>query len=473
MDDGDDLLASSDSDSADTDDLIQDAQMKPVAKKRLQKKSSISKKKKYPDADNDDDDDAPGRTLSKRERMDYLQKKKRKGRGIESKTDSSKSDDNKKSVESRRRERGYMSGDSYDSGEYVRTKEDDDFIDRDGDDEDAVNELYKEQHFDDDRPSEDEEMEVRKKKMSSSGRSSSSSRNYDRHTVRAHSDNPLDQAIERMKKKQKTKRKDHDMEVEANDLIKRMTKAAEDDVEAIKERRPATKKLRMLDEVVDILGQYDMIKILLEEGVLSACKLWIEPLPSGALGNVTIRKRIIETITNMGDKIEKDHLKRSRIGQSIMVLYKHKSETPSIKRELKVLIEKWSRPIFEKSNNMKRLSEAHQKREIQGLSSISATIRSQKAAAATTGKTEKRDLQSIIASGKTGARKGLNRVRVPQRKAFHFSIRPDSRLVPDSSKNSREENNRSNLSRRMIEKGRVAGKNQRSVNVSTQGRSVR
>jgi len=469
MSDEDDLLASSDSDSVDTDDLIQDAQKKkPVARKRLQKKSSVPKRK-FPDADNDDDEDAaPSKTLSKRERMEYLLKKKRQDSGIDTKR--------QKSSGSATRERGYNSGDSYDSGEYERTQADDDFIDRDGDDDDAVKELYKEQYFDDDRPDDEEEMEVRKKKTSSS-RSSSSSRNYERHSVSRNHDgeltNPFDQAMAKMKRKKKDSKKMADMEDEAKDLIDRMTKAAEEDASAVKERRPAMKKLKMLDEVVNMLRQRDMISTLLEEGVLSACKLWIQPLPSGILGNVTIRKRIMETIIGMGDEIEKDHLKRSRIGITIMALYKHKSETPTMKRDLKRLIEKWSRPIFDKSNNLKGLTEAHKNREIQGLSSISASIRSQKTAA-TTSKPEKRDLQSIIASGKTGSRKGSNRVRVPQRKAFQFTIRPQGRDA-ESSGNSKErgvESNRSNLNKRMTEKGRLAGKNQRSANVSTQGRGV-
>jgi transcription factor SPN1 len=48
-------------------------------------------------------------------------------------------------------EKGYDSGDSYDSAEFVRTQADNDFIDMDDDDPDAINELYAEQRFDDER----------------------------------------------------------------------------------------------------------------------------------------------------------------------------------------------------------------------------------------------------------------------------------------------------------------------------------
>ena len=42
------------------------------------------------------------------------------------------------------KEGGYQSGDSYDSEDFERTKEDDDFIDADDEDPDALKELYAE-----------------------------------------------------------------------------------------------------------------------------------------------------------------------------------------------------------------------------------------------------------------------------------------------------------------------------------------
>ena len=61
-------------------------------------------------------------------------------------------------------EKGYDSGDSYNSTEFVRTQADNDFIDMDDDDPDAINELYAEQKFDDERGDSDEEDQKKKKK---------------------------------------------------------------------------------------------------------------------------------------------------------------------------------------------------------------------------------------------------------------------------------------------------------------------
>ena len=55
--------------------------------------------------------------------------------------------------------------DSYNSAEYVRTKEDLDFIDTEGDDADAVAELYAEQNFEDEREAMEEPDTKKKKKV--------------------------------------------------------------------------------------------------------------------------------------------------------------------------------------------------------------------------------------------------------------------------------------------------------------------
>merc|ERR1712127_368573 len=71
-----------------------------------------------------------------------------------------------------KKDKGYDSGDSYNSGMFQRTKEDIDFIDNEGEDEDLVKEYNAEQHFDDERPdgesTDEEEAGGRKKKKPSS-----------------------------------------------------------------------------------------------------------------------------------------------------------------------------------------------------------------------------------------------------------------------------------------------------------------
>eukprot|EP00547_Thalassionema_nitzschioides_P002741 CAMPEP_0194215612 /NCGR_PEP_ID=MMETSP0156-20130528/17557_1 /TAXON_ID=33649 /ORGANISM="Thalassionema nitzschioides, Strain L26-B" /LENGTH=489 /DNA_ID=CAMNT_0038944175 /DNA_START=34 /DNA_END=1503 /DNA_ORIENTATION=- len=489
MADDDLLLASSDSD-ADTDDLIANSKTKPVAKKRLQKKASSSKKRKIPDADADDDDDdddlfadddEPKKPLSKREKIEALRKKKRQETGGE-KSNNSSSKYNEKPSSSEKKDPGYESGDSYDSAQYVRTQEDNDFIDTEGDDRDAIDELYREQDFGDMRPDSDEEGMPSKKKRSSSG--GSVRRRKADSDEDGEPDNPMMAAVHKMKKKKRVAKQASALDEEAKEFVNRMEEAADEDEKSIKEKTPAIKKLTMLSEVTDMLTKRDMMRHLLDNDILSTCKRWIQPLPNGSLGNVTVRQRIVEAISKMrGDNgILSQDLKSSGIGQVIMILYKHKSETPSMKRELKKLIEQWSRPIFHKSADMKDLEHfQHSRRDVQGLSSVAPSRRLQNTAHAANRGTK--DIQSLIASGKTGIqREGLNRVRVPQAKGFQFVVRPqnktgdvaDKRMINGGhQKDKGGISKRGNLSKRMIEKGRLAGKNQRSANLSIEGRSTK
>lgn len=500
MSDEDDLFGSSDS-GGDTDDLIADAKKSaPAAKKRLKKKAppAATKKRKLPDADNDDDDEddlfadseddepaAKKKPLSKKERMDALQKKKRQDtESSQKKKKAAKRLDAGPAAEGgdEKKEKGYDSGDSYQSTNFERTKEDNDFIDMDDDDEDAIKELYSEQRFNDERPddSDDEEGGRKKKKKSSSApRRRGPDALSDDDDEEGADANPIMAVVKKMKKKKRVAKKQTELEDEAKEFISKMENAADDDDQAFKAKRPATKKLMQLGEVVDMLTRRDMIRLLLDMDVLASCKRWIQPLPNGTLGNVTVRQRIIECIGNMtGEQgIHSNDLKRSGIGQIIMRLYKHKSETPNMKRSHKKLIEQWSRPIFQISGNMKDLQHAQATRgDPKGITSMS--VRQVPKTASAAPKEAKQGIQSLIASGKMGNQKeGSQRVRVPYSNGFQFRIRPQSKTGNVADKRmvrpGAPKDNRGNLSKRMVEKGRVAGKNQRSANLSIEGRATK
>ena len=76
------------------------------------------------------------------------------------------------------------------------------------------------------------------------------------------------------------------------------------------------------------------------------------------------------TITLRDQGIVAHDLKRSDFGKVVMGLYMHPQETPTLKRQLKKLIERWSRPIFQKSGNMKDLEHVHGSRGGQGLAAM-------------------------------------------------------------------------------------------------------
>ena len=98
----------------------------------------------FDDSDDDGDNEkAPTKAVSKRERIEALQKKKRAAIPAENKKIKSKQQQPIADAGPTLKDKGYESGDSYDSdgADFQRTKEDNDFIDMDGDDEDAINEV--------------------------------------------------------------------------------------------------------------------------------------------------------------------------------------------------------------------------------------------------------------------------------------------------------------------------------------------
>lgn len=519
-DNDDDLFADSD----DTAELISSS--KPAAKKAsasggggAKRKRNQGASKKVPDADandsDDDDDDkgglfdsddsdndddaapaskkakkaaAPSKPMSKRERMEALQKKKRAAAPVVS--DVPKEKPRKKpsggADGAANKESGNQSDseDSYNSRDFQLTEDDRNFIDTEGDDADAINELYSEQHFDDARGEAEEYNEGGKKKKGRGGGGGGGRRSEDRLENDPGSDNPIMQAVNKMKKKKREARKLSEMEEEAKEFMERMELAAEEDEAAIRERRPATKKLAMLMEVVDTFTKRDMTRVLLDLDVLSVCRRWIQPLSNGQLGNVTIRQRLLDSISNMtGDMgITPNDLKRSEFGKVVMALYMHKSETPAMKRQLKNLIEQWSRPIFQKSGNMRDLERVH---NVRGGGGISAYARQKKQEAqmetaalqdSASGK-KGSDFDTMMKSGKAKSKSSLNRVRIPYSKGFQFTVRPTGRAPqqspPDKGGAGRGQEARGNLSKRMMEKSRAVSKNQRSANISIEGRATK
>lgn len=87
-----------------------------------------------------------------------------------------------------------------------------------------------------------------------------------------------------------------------------------------------------------------MHEILLDCGVLTAVKLWLEPLPNRSLPAAHLRKTLLELLRTL--PIETDHLRESQIGRIVMFFARRPQETPAVQRLAKDLISRWSRPIM-------------------------------------------------------------------------------------------------------------------------------
>ena len=129
------------------------------------------------------------------------------------------------------------------------------------------------------------------------------------------------------------------------DLITQMKQAAEDDFVLNKERKAATRKMKLLPQVQIYLRKIDLRESFLDSGVLSVITDWLTPLPDRSLPNLQVRETLLKILLEL-NIMDVDRLKSSSVGKAVMYLFKHPKETKENKRLASKLISNWSRPIF-------------------------------------------------------------------------------------------------------------------------------
>jgi len=133
-----------------------------------------------------------------------------------------------------------------------------------------------------------------------------------------------------------------------------MAQAIEIDQENIVQGKPALARHRLLSEVISTLSKYldlndqlfrvPLQDVLLDSGVLSVVREWLEPLPDYSMPVDHIRKALLELLRSL--PIETDHLRESRLGHIVMFMAQRPGENPEIQRLAKELVSRWSRPII-------------------------------------------------------------------------------------------------------------------------------
>ncbi|CAM6117970.1 unnamed protein product [Calypogeia fissa] len=156
------------------------------------------------------------------------------------------------------------------------------------------------------------------------------------------------------KRSRSSKRKSPDTEQESEELfvekfLAKLDVVAEADADLNRASKPAIEKLKMLPELLRVLGnQGPLQSALLDRGVLSSLKNWLEPLPDGSVPNLNIRSALLKLLTNYlpvdaEDPERRAQLKQSGLGKAVMFLSKLPEETPENKNLARDLVHKWSR----------------------------------------------------------------------------------------------------------------------------------
>ncbi|BDA46112.1 Protein IWS1 homolog [Coccomyxa sp. Obi] len=217
-----------------------------------------------------------------------------------------------------------------------------------------------------------------------------------------------------------------DIKANVDQLLAHMEVAAEKDMEANKQGKPAVMKLKMLPQVEDKLAKRGWHDELLASGILGVLKAWIEPLPDGNLPNIKIRTAVLRMLqqlpVDVADGLRKEQLKKSELGKVVMFLYRLPDESQSNRRIAKELIERWSRPIFEQYRE-RREDEELRERELQMRQARAARQKAQ-AAAHDEEEAQKRTLKR----GDPGFRWHAS---IPQPARLDYLKRPESKISVD------------------------------------------
>ncbi|KAF3921394.1 hypothetical protein ABW21_db0200217 [Orbilia brochopaga] len=134
------------------------------------------------------------------------------------------------------------------------------------------------------------------------------------------------------------------------ELKNRMKMAAKHDADDKDAGRPATRKLKMLPEVLSAFRQKELRQSIADSNLLEAVRFWLEPLPDKSLPAYDIQRDLFQMLLDMPE-IDYDMLRLSGLGKLLNFYIRDARPQQHIRHTAQKLYENWSRPILEKSSN--------------------------------------------------------------------------------------------------------------------------
>lgn len=87
--------------------------------------------------------------------------------------------------------------------------------------------------------------------------------------------------------------------------------------------------------------------------LLQILREWLRPNRGDTIPTRTLRNEIYKMVKKLN--VGPEHLRMSKIGEVLMILWHHPDETDENKRLLRPMIEGWMRPIFQKTDSYRRV----------------------------------------------------------------------------------------------------------------------
>ncbi|XVE65352.1 hypothetical protein DITRI_Ditri07aG0174100 [Diplodiscus trichospermus] len=243
------------------------------------------------------------------------------------------------------------------------------------------------------------------------------------------------------KKRKKNEKSPAEIALLVESVMAELEVTAEEDAELNRQGKPAVNKLKKLPLLTEVLSKKQLQPEFLDHGVLTLLKNWLEPLPDGSLPNINIRAAVLKILTDFPIDLEqhdrREQLKRSGLGKVIMFLSKSDEETTSNRKLAKDLVDKWSRPIFNKSTRFEDMRNIDDDRVPLRRPAVKRPANRAASMESRDGDFDldiSRDHKSGRSSGQNASRsESSSRLHAsrPEATPMDFVVRPQSKIDPD------------------------------------------
>ncbi|CAJ1937006.1 unnamed protein product [Sphenostylis stenocarpa] len=231
------------------------------------------------------------------------------------------------------------------------------------------------------------------------------------------------------KKRKKNERSPAEIALLVENVMAELEVTAEEDADLNRQGKPAINKLKKLTLLTEVLSKKQLQLEFLDHGVLTLLKNWLEPLPDGSLPNINIRTEILKILNDfpidLGQYDRREQLKKSGLGKVIMFLSKSDEEINVNRKLAKELVDKWSRPIFNKSTRFEDMRNMEEDRVPFRRPSV------KKPANKAAGISRDSDLDLEISQPRAGQSSSRQLTSRPEATPLDFVIRPQSKIDPE------------------------------------------
>ncbi|KAL5973344.1 hypothetical protein ACLOJK_029994 [Asimina triloba] len=232
------------------------------------------------------------------------------------------------------------------------------------------------------------------------------------------------------KKKKKSERSRGEINHLVEHVMAVLEVTAEEDAELNRQNKPAINKLKKLPLLTDVLSKKQLQQEFLDHGVLHTLKNWLEPLPDGSLPNMNVRTAILKILTD--ERTTEKEWPREGVAylmeHVIMFLSRTDEETTANRKIAKDLVDKWSRPIFNKSTRFEDMRSYDDERLPYRLPTSKKPVTK---AAGLESRDDDLDLGKSSQEPKSGQSSSRQHASRPEALPMDFLVRPQSKIDPD------------------------------------------